>query len=137
MVMPIIDDAIKEVCKFLPAERLVVVDLGCSSGPNTFLVVSEVLKVVGNEVGLIRNTADILPLEIQFYLNDLPGNDFNQLFRSLDQFNKKVKEQMSSSVPYYVVGLPGTFHGRILPYQSVHFFHSSMSVQWLSQVFNF
>ncbi|KAG6466359.1 anthranilate O-methyltransferase 1-like [Zingiber officinale] len=137
MIMPMMDLAIEEVCKSLPTERsMVVVDLGCSTGSNTFLVVSEVLKVVGNAVAVRNTTNDPLPLEIQFYLNDLPGNDFNQVFRSLDQFKQQVKEQMISSlVPYYyIAGLPGTFHGRLLPHQSVHFFNSSMSVQFLSQM---
>ncbi|KAG6466357.1 hypothetical protein ZIOFF_075848 [Zingiber officinale] len=38
MVMAMMDHAIEEeVCKSLAMERLMVVDLGCSSGPNTFL----------------------------------------------------------------------------------------------------
>jgi jasmonate O-methyltransferase len=36
--------------------------------------------------------------------------------------------------PYYVAGLPGSFYTRLFPCHSVHFFHSSYCLMWLSQV---
>ncbi|RRT42547.1 hypothetical protein B296_00056176, partial [Ensete ventricosum] len=45
---PILETGIAERYRTLLPERMVVVDLGCSSGPNTFLVVSEVLGIVGD-----------------------------------------------------------------------------------------
>ncbi|XP_074561890.1 anthranilate O-methyltransferase 3-like [Curcuma longa] len=135
--MPMLGYAIREVCGSLrPAEKLVAVDLGCSSGPNTFLVVSEVLKVVGDGVASREVASPVL--EVQFFLNDLSGNDFNQLFRSLDEYNRRKEaeeEEMGRlRVPYYVAGLPGSFYRRLLPCRSVHFFHSSHSVHLLSQM---
>ncbi|CAL9102919.1 unnamed protein product [Musa textilis] len=128
---PILDNAIEEMYRTLLPERLVVADLGCSSGPNTFLVVSEVLGVVGE----LRRRLEQKPPEIQFFLNDLPGNDFNNVFRSLDRYGKKIEEEKGELlVPYYVVGVPGSFYGRLFPCRSVHFFHSSYCLMWLSQV---
>jgi anthranilate O-methyltransferase len=54
---------------------MVVADLGCSSGPNTLLVVSEVLAAVAMVAG-----GSAQPQHVQFFLNDLPGNDFNLVF---------------------------------------------------------
>ncbi|CAL9201422.1 unnamed protein product [Musa hybrid cultivar] len=128
---PILDNAIEEMYRTLLPERLVVADLGCSSGPNTFLVVSEVLGVVGE----LRRRLEQKPPEIQFFLNDLPGNDFNNVFRSLERYGKKIEEEKGELlVPYYVVGVPGSFYGRLFPCTSVHFFHSSYCLMWLSQV---
>ncbi|KAG6477406.1 hypothetical protein ZIOFF_066661 [Zingiber officinale] len=66
--------AVEETYKELHPNQMVVVDLGCSSGPNTLLLLSHVLSV-----------ATKLPttMELQFFLNDLPGNDFNSLFLSV------------------------------------------------------
>ncbi|URE14706.1 carboxyl methyltransferase [Musa troglodytarum] len=47
-VHPILETAIAEMYRTLLSERMVVVDLGCSSGLTTFLVVSEVLGIVGD-----------------------------------------------------------------------------------------
>ncbi|RWV83014.1 hypothetical protein BHE74_00021029 [Ensete ventricosum] len=97
-------------------ERMVVVDLGCSSGQNTFLVVSEVLGIVGD----LRRRLEQKPPEIQFFLNDLPGNDFNNVFRSLEGYEKKMEEEKGDLlVPHYVVGVPGSFYGRLFPCNTV------------------
>ncbi|CAL1387428.1 unnamed protein product [Linum trigynum] len=53
--------------------RLVMADLGCASGPNTLLLMSEVIKFVHN---LSKELGQESP-ELQIFLNDLPGNDFN------------------------------------------------------------
>ncbi|KAJ8461279.1 hypothetical protein OPV22_034205 [Ensete ventricosum] len=37
-------------------------------------------------------------------------------------------------VPYYVVGVPGSFYRRLFPCNTVHFFHSNDCLMWLSQV---
>ncbi|CAL9197236.1 unnamed protein product [Musa hybrid cultivar] len=129
---PILETAITEMYRSTPLpERMVVVDLGCSSGPNTFLVVSEVLGIVGD----LCRRLEQKPPEIQFFLNDLPGNDFNNVFRSLERYEKKMEEEKGDLlVPHYVVGVPGSFYGRLFPCNTVHFFHSNFSLMWLSQV---
>lgn len=113
---------------------MVVADLGCSSGPNTLLVVSEVLAAVAMVAG-----GSAQPQHVQFFLNDLPGNDFNLVFRSLDLLkNKKLaaKDRREESLlpPYYVAGLPGSFYTRLFPDHCVHLFHSSYCLMWRSKV---
>nr|CAB3449493.1 unnamed protein product [Digitaria exilis] len=123
---PELHKAIEAVLKSLsPGSSMVAADLGCSSGPNTLLVVSEVMNTIG---AYARERADdsISAMEVQFFLNDLPGNDFNLVFRSLEP-------QLRSLVPCYVAGLPGSIYTRIFPCQSVHLFHSSQCLMWRSK----
>lgn len=106
-----------------------IADLGCSSGPNTLIVVSEIIDII-NETS--RNLGISFP-ELKISLNDLPGNDFNDVFRSLPSFFDKVKEEKGAE-NCYIVGVPGSFYGRLFPKKSMHFVHSSSSLHWLSQV---
>ena len=75
--------------------------------------------------------------EVQFFLNDLPGNDFNLIFRSLQQLQDLGAEEEDEAValPCYVAGLPGSFYTRLFPCQSVHLFHSSFGLMWRSKVY--
>ncbi|RHN42066.1 putative salicylate carboxymethyltransferase [Medicago truncatula] len=69
------------------------------------------------------------------FLNDLPGNDFNNVFRSLDTFKENLQAEMETEmVPCYFFGVPGSFYGRIFPNKSLHFVHSSYSLKFLSKV---
>nr|XP_016502445.1 PREDICTED: jasmonate O-methyltransferase-like [Nicotiana tabacum] len=111
------------------AESIGIADLGCSSGPNALIVVTEVINIID---ATCRKSGRSLP-ELRIYLNDLPGNDFNDIFRSLPEFFHKVKEEKGSE-NCYVAGVPGSFYGRLFPLKSMHFIHSSSSLHWLSQV---
>ncbi|KAJ4717088.1 Carboxyl methyltransferase [Melia azedarach] len=107
-----------------------VADLGCSSGPNTLLVLSEILDIIHE---MCRQVNRKTP-EFQMFLNDLPGNDFNTIFKSLPAFYKQRKLNGSSSKSCFIAGVPGSFYGRLFPSTSVHFMHSSYSLHWLSEV---
>lgn len=110
---------------------LCIADLGCSSGPNTLLVVSQLMETVHITC---KELAHRTP-EFQVYLNDLPGNDFNTIFKSLPGFLKEMKKQMGLGFgPCFVTGVPGSFYDRLFPANSLHFVHSSYSLMWLSQV---
>lgn len=108
---------------------MVVADLGCSSGPNTLAVVSMVLDALAGR-------CEKKPVRVQFFLNDLPGNDFNLVFRSLEHFNEVVGKDRGEAPlpPYYVAGLPGSFYTRLFPDRSVHIFHSSYGLMIRSRV---
>ncbi|KAE9466083.1 hypothetical protein C3L33_02008, partial [Rhododendron williamsianum] len=109
---------------------LCMADLGCSSGPNTLLVVSHLMEMVHITC---KKLAHQTP-EFQVYLNDLPGNDFNTIFKSLPGFLKEMKKQMGLGFgPCFVTGVPGSFYDRLFPANSLHFVHSSYSLMWLSQ----
>ncbi|XP_058760093.1 S-adenosyl-L-methionine:benzoic acid/salicylic acid carboxyl methyltransferase 3-like [Vicia villosa] len=115
----------------LNPKSLAIADLGCSVGPNTLLVTSEIIKVVEKLCQELNHQSP----EYKVFLNDLPGNDFNSIFKSLDIFKKKLRDEMETEIgPCYFSGVPGSFYGRIFPNKSLHFVHSSYSLHWLSKV---
>lgn len=98
-----------------------IADMGCSIGPNTFIAVQNIVEAVTLKYqSMQQNPQD---LEFQVFFNDHVANDFNALFRSLPP-----------SRPYFAVGVPGSFHGRLFPKSSLHIVHSSYSLNWLSKV---
>ncbi|XP_042481522.1 probable jasmonic acid carboxyl methyltransferase 2 [Macadamia integrifolia] len=111
---------------------LCIADLGCGSGPNTLLVITEIIDAIELE----RNGMGHPPLEYQVVLNDLPGNDFNSIFKSLPIFYEKTKKEKEHQMgPCFISGVPGSFLGRLFPSKSLHFVHSSYGVHWLSQAY--
>ncbi|CAL5047058.1 unnamed protein product [Urochloa decumbens] len=132
-IKPILEEATREVYTAVLPRTMVVADLGCSSGPNTLRFVSEVIGIIARyckELGLPHDHP-----QLQFFLNDLPGNDFNNLFELVDQFKKSIarNRQGEALPPCYISGLPGSFYTRLFPCQSVHLFHSLFCLQWRSQ----
>ncbi|KAJ1408852.1 SAM dependent carboxyl methyltransferase [Sesbania bispinosa] len=92
------EEAISRVYRRTVPRRVAIADLGCSCGPNTFIVISQVITSVEKLCKELNHDSP----EYQFFMNDLPGNDFNNIFR-------------------------------IFPTKTLHFVHSSYSLQWLSQ----
>lgn len=134
MTKPIWVEAITKLINYYSKfpTTLAIADLGCSSGPNTLYVVSELIKVVDK----MRQQLGCQSPEYQVLLNDLPGNDFNTIFRSLPSFQAKLKKLLGDgSGPCFFTGVPGSFYGRLFTSNSLHFVHSSYSLMWLSQVF--
>ncbi|XP_026425498.1 salicylate carboxymethyltransferase-like [Papaver somniferum] len=112
-------------------KTICIADLGCSSGPNALLVVSYLLDTIHEKC---RESDSVMP-KILVFLNDLPRNDFNTLFKYVESFHdelRKTKEDASGKC--FVAGIPGTFYRRLFPSDSIHVVHSSYSVHWLSQV---
>lgn len=106
-----------------------VADLGCSSGQNTLFFVANVIDVVHD---LCRKNGWVVP-EFDVSLNDLPDNDFNNVFKSLTLFYDNLKKEKGQS---FVYGRPGSFYGRLVPSKTLHLVHSSYSIHWLSQVYS-
>lgn len=130
---PVLEEATREVYTAVLPRTMVVADLGCSSGPNTLRFVSEVISIIARsckELGMQHDYP-----QLQFFLNDLPGNDFNNLFELVDQFKKSMtgNRQGAHSPACYISGIPGSFYARLFPCQSVHLFHSLFCLQWRSQ----
>nr|UMB49629.1 salicylic acid methyltransferase [Sambucus canadensis] len=132
MTKPITEAAIIDLyCSTFP-QCLCIADLGCSSGPNTLLVVSELVK---NVYEMCKKLGRDQSPEFQVYFNDLPGNDFNSIFRSLPRFQENLRKQMGTGLgPCFFTGVPGSFYDRLFATKSLHFVHSSYSLMWLSQV---
>lgn len=117
-------------------ESMGIVDLGCSSGPNTLLLISEIMDVVHSKLGSSSSST-----EFRVFLNDLFSNDFNTVFMSLPAFYNELKEDyfhkrslLGPSPNLFVSAVPGSFYGRLFPKKSLHLVHSSSSLHWLSQV---
>ncbi|KAG6737433.1 hypothetical protein POTOM_058954 [Populus tomentosa] len=129
---PILEDTIKDMFSTALPTCFKLADLGCSSGPNTLLFVSEFMDVVYE---LCQQQNCNLP-EFQVFLNDLPGNDFNTVFKSLPFFWEKFGKEMGDLYGQhcFITGVPGSFYHRLFPSKSLHFFHSSYSLHWLSKV---
>ncbi|XP_076893662.1 S-adenosyl-L-methionine:benzoic acid/salicylic acid carboxyl methyltransferase 3-like [Bidens hawaiensis] len=109
----------------------VIADLGCSSGMNTLLVASSIIDAV-HEVCKENNRKTP---QIQVCLNDLFGNDFNNLFKILPNFYKILEKDKGENFgPCFVSAVPGSFYDRLFPNRSLHFVHSSYSIHWLFQV---
>ncbi|KAJ0989063.1 hypothetical protein J5N97_007419 [Dioscorea zingiberensis] len=96
---------------------------GVRQRPNTLLVASDAIDAVELVCKELNQKASP---ELQILLNDLPGNDFNGLISSLQDFQRSHR--------CFISVVPGSFYGRLFPSQSLHFIHSSSSLHWLSQV---
>ncbi|XP_026451059.1 salicylate carboxymethyltransferase-like [Papaver somniferum] len=107
-----------------------ITELGCSSGPNALSVVSRTLEMIYNK----HCESGIVMPEILVFLNDLPSNDFNTLFKDVGNFCDDLRRTKGDdSGPCFAAGMPGTFYGRLFPSDTLHFVHSSYSLHWLSQ----
>lgn len=99
-----------------------IADLGCSTGPNTFINMHTIVEAIKQKHETLCPTSSTRP-EFQLFLNDLVTNDFNTLFKSLPIDRE-----------YFVAVVPGSFHGRIFPESSLHFVFMSHSLHWLSKL---
>ncbi|CAM6128052.1 unnamed protein product [Calypogeia fissa] len=112
-------EALEQVTLPSNGSPVVVADLGCSSGPNTIVDVARI-------VDKLRERLPAEDTEFQAYFNDLPSNDFNNLFQLLSN-DSRAKD-------FHTAGVPGSFFGRLFPKASVHVFHAAVSGHWLSKV---
>ncbi|KAL7158306.1 hypothetical protein ABFS83_02G133600 [Erythranthe nasuta] len=99
-------------------------DLGCSSGPNTLLVISHIIGQLSEN--------KYVPKQLEVFLNDLPDNDFNNLFKLMTTTPRT--NTKTENIECYIYGAPGSFYGRLFPNNSLHFAYSSASIHWLSQL---
>lgn len=108
-----------------------IADLGCSSGKNTLLIASNVINTI--EEVYQENNRKIPQFEV--CLNDLFGNDFNNVFKLLPDFYKTLRKDKGDKFsPCFVSAVPGSFYGRLFPDKSLHLVHSCYSIHWLSKV---
>ncbi|GMH17493.1 hypothetical protein Nepgr_019334 [Nepenthes gracilis] len=128
LAKPFVEEALRDYFggTHIP-DKMVIADLGCSSGPNALTPASEIIDAVHAQCQKLGHRSP----EFMVFLNDLPGNDFNDIFTSLQpDFFSKLREDEQCRV----AGVPGSFYGRLFLSRSLHFVHSSSSLHWLSQV---
>uniref|UniRef100_A0A453PU45 Benzoate carboxyl methyltransferase n=1 Tax=Aegilops tauschii subsp. strangulata TaxID=200361 RepID=A0A453PU45_AEGTS len=130
---PALREAVTRAYAPLLHPTMTIVDLGCSSGGNTLLFVSNVIEAVSHHLEKIGGH----PAELQFFLNDLPSNDFNRVFRSVQRFKNSIGmgRHKGEEIPaFFITGLPSSYYTRLLPRSSVHLFHSSYCLHWRSRL---
>ncbi|TYJ15644.1 hypothetical protein E1A91_A10G197200v1 [Gossypium mustelinum] len=130
-IRPIIEESITDAFKKIVPICMKVADLGCSSGPNTFLAIWHIIETVH---GICQQEQLKLP-EFEVLLNDLPENDFNFVFKSVPGFYEKLKKERGDMLQKrcFIGGVAGSFYHRLFPTRSLHFIHSSYSLHWLSK----
>ncbi|KAF9597683.1 hypothetical protein IFM89_021161 [Coptis chinensis] len=111
---------LSDILKFSTSDPFTIADFGCSTGPNTFLVVQNVVDAVKLKYQKCPSLSMHSP-EFQVYFNDHIDNDFNTLFKSIP-----LEKQ------YFAASVPGSFYDRLFPKASLHFVHSSYALHWLS-----
>ncbi|KAJ7953039.1 Salicylate O-methyltransferase [Quillaja saponaria] len=133
-VKHIIIETIQELYITTTPKSLGIADLGCSSGPNTLSIIKDIFEAIEETSHKILHPVQ----EYRFYLNDLPTNDFNSIFKALPEFHRILKQErngINGSPTIFMGGYPGSFYGRLFPDStSLHFVHSSYSLHWLSRV---
>ncbi|KAE8670603.1 hypothetical protein F3Y22_tig00112114pilonHSYRG00005 [Hibiscus syriacus] len=108
-----------------------VADLGCSSGPNTFHTISQVIDTIH---GICKREELQFP-EFEVLLNDLPDNDCNYVFKSIPDFIERLKKEKGDMVQERCfIGVAGSFYGRLFPTRSLHFVNSSYVLNWLTKL---
>ncbi|XP_043721798.1 3,7-dimethylxanthine N-methyltransferase CkTbS-like, partial [Telopea speciosissima] len=116
---PILEKAIEDlVSEGLPSNVLTIADLGCAFGPNTFTVITTIKRKVEkrcNELGVKQP-------ELQVFLNDLPGNDFNSTFKFFFENYQQLEGERigEDSKKCFIAGAPGSFYERLFPLNSLH-----------------
>ncbi|KAL0431015.1 UNVERIFIED_CONTAM: Loganic acid O-methyltransferase [Sesamum radiatum] len=126
IVKPIIEEEIpkkldiNQLCSNGLTNSFWIADFGCSTGHNSFLAMQMITRSLQQKFQSERVVSQTP--EFYVFFNDQVKNDFNTLFRSLPPERQ-----------YRAVGLPGNFHGRLLPKASLHFAYSAAALQWLSQ----
>ncbi|XP_074308913.1 putative methyltransferase TCM_000336 [Silene latifolia] len=151
MVKQITMETIQEVYLTTSPQNLAVADLGCSTGSNSLSIIKELYNAVINAYNKAQNNGPKSPPpQLCVYLNDLPTNDFNSIFKALPEFyqNNICKEvddgnrvNGSDQQGYirpsvFVAACPGSFYAPVFPPNFLHFVYSSYSLHWLSKVPN-
>ncbi|CAN7032979.1 unnamed protein product [Brassica rapa subsp. trilocularis] len=108
-------ETVQQLYKETRSKSLKIADLGCSSGPNTLSTIRDIIKAVKFAHHLeIPNQP--LP-EFSIFLNDLPSNDFNSIFKSLPDFHTELKRDTNygDCPSVFIAANPGSFNGRLFP----------------------
>ncbi|KAJ4964159.1 hypothetical protein NE237_024098 [Protea cynaroides] len=98
---PVVIESISGLYTTNPPRCLRVADLGCSSGPNTVLVIIEILEAIDEICHQLNHNTP----EFQVFLNDLPSNDFNTIFKTLPAFYGQLRKEKGEKFGPCSIGL--------------------------------
>uniref|UniRef100_M4D255 Salicylate carboxymethyltransferase n=1 Tax=Brassica campestris TaxID=3711 RepID=M4D255_BRACM len=90
-------ETVQQLYKETRPKSLGIADLGCSSGPNTLSTIRDIIKTV--EIAHHREIPKQPLPEFSIFLNDLPQNDFNSIFKTLPDFHMELKRDTKNDVP--------------------------------------
>uniref|UniRef100_A0A452XMB0 Jasmonate O-methyltransferase n=1 Tax=Aegilops tauschii subsp. strangulata TaxID=200361 RepID=A0A452XMB0_AEGTS len=102
---------------------MMIVDVGCSSGPNAVALISTATDAIHGNCLQINQP----PPEVCVLLNGLPDNDFNMVVKNLVTLRQSKKTIVVTGVA------PGSFYERLFTSDSLHLVCSSNSLHWLSK----
>lgn len=102
-------------------DTMAIADLGCATGPNALLMVSDAVEAVLAEAEMSHHVS------LHVFLNDLPANDFNAVFRLLPS------SPLAATGRCLVSAWPGSFYERVFPEASLDYVVSSSSLHFLSK----
>ncbi|KAF8095571.1 hypothetical protein N665_0330s0052 [Sinapis alba] len=125
---------VQQLYKETRPKSLGIADLGCSLGPNTLSTIRDIIKAI--EFAHHREIPNQPLPEFSVFLNDLPQNDFNSIFKTLPDFHMELKRDTKNDdfPSIFIAACPGSFYGRLFPEKTIHFIYSSFSLHWLSKV---
>jgi SAM dependent carboxyl methyltransferase len=104
-------------------EPVVVADYGSSQGKNSLKPMRATIETLRGRIGSNRA---IMVCHI-----DLPVNDFNSLFKTLDT---DANSYSRSAANVYSCAVGRSFYENVLPAECVHIGWSAYAVQWLSRI---
>jgi hypothetical protein len=102
-------------------EPIVIADYGSSQGKNSLVPMRTTIEILRGRIGIHR------PIMVCHV--DLPVNDFNSLFRTLDSDPDSYSR---SAANVYSCAIGRSFYQNVLPPNCVHIGWSAYAVQWLS-----
>jgi hypothetical protein len=104
-------------------------DFGCSVGANA-LQYAEICFQSVQDCCQVRSSK---PPAVQYFFCDLPSNDFNTLFRQLEEWRNS-RPPGAEWKNFFAAAVPGSFHNRLFPSRSLHVTISVLALHWMSQV---
>jgi S-adenosylmethionine-dependent carboxyl methyltransferase len=104
-------------------DPIIIADYGSSQGKNSLAPMRTVIEALRSRVGAER--------AVMVCHVDLPVNDFNALFKTLDSDLDSYTRNMAN---VYACGVGRSFFESVLPPSTVHFGWSAYAAQWLSCV---
>ncbi|KAL3687645.1 hypothetical protein R1sor_013954 [Riccia sorocarpa] len=127
-VLPLFFEAIRSMRLPESDEVFRIIDMGCSSGPNT---VTNVEAIIEQVQARYREQGSKMP-EVQVFFQDLPDNDFNTLFKYLSSETKN--SRIAKALNYKAAAVAGSFCDCLFPKANINIALSTLALHWLSKI---